>query len=56
MGKEGQTVPLMTDEFIQTISDRYIELFEKITGETFQKQTVSEEEIPRIVDQIIEGL
>ncbi len=56
MGKEGQTVPLMTDEFIQTISDRYIELFEKITGETFQKQMVSEEEIPRIVDQIIEGL
>jgi phosphoribosylaminoimidazole-succinocarboxamide synthase len=56
MGKEGQTVPLMTDEFVQTISDRYIELFEKITGETFQKQTVSEEEIPRIVDQIIEGL
>jgi phosphoribosylaminoimidazole-succinocarboxamide synthase len=56
MGKEGQTVPLMTDEFIQTISDRYIELFEKITGEIFQKQTVSEEEIPRIVDQIIEGL
>jgi len=56
MGKEGQTAPLMTDEFVQTISDRYIELFEKITGETFQKQTVSEEEIPRIVDQIIEGL
>jgi phosphoribosylaminoimidazole-succinocarboxamide synthase len=56
MGKEGQTVPLMTDEFVETISDRYIELFEKITGETFQKQTVSEEEIPRIVDQIIEGL
>ena len=56
MGKEGQTVPLMNDEFIQTISDRYIELFEKITGETFQKQMVSEEEIPRIVDQIIEGL
>ena len=56
MGKEGQTVPLMTDEFIQIISDRYIELFEKITGETFQKQMVSEEEIPRIVDQIIEGL
>lgn len=56
MGKEGQTAPLMTDEFVQTISDRYIELFEKITGEIFQKQTVSEEEIPRIVDQIIEGL
>jgi phosphoribosylaminoimidazole-succinocarboxamide synthase len=56
MGKEGQTVPLMTDEFVETISDRYIELFEKITGETFQKQMVSEEEIPRIVDQIIEGL
>ncbi|MEN2282500.1 phosphoribosylaminoimidazolesuccinocarboxamide synthase [Algoriphagus sp. SE2] len=36
-GKEGQSVPEMTDEIVESISDRYIELFEKITGEKFQK-------------------
>jgi phosphoribosylaminoimidazole-succinocarboxamide synthase len=36
-GKEGQTVPEMTDDFIQSVSDRYIELFEHITGKKFTK-------------------
>ena len=36
-GDEGQTVPTMTDEYVNTVSDRYIELFENITGEKFQK-------------------
>lgn len=36
-GKDGQEVPEMTDEIVQSISDRYIELFEKITGEKFVK-------------------
>jgi phosphoribosylaminoimidazole-succinocarboxamide synthase len=36
-GKYGQVVPEMTDEIVQSISDRYIELFEKITGEKFVK-------------------
>ncbi|WP_026946559.1 phosphoribosylaminoimidazolesuccinocarboxamide synthase [Algoriphagus marincola] len=36
-GKDGQVVPKMTDEIVQSISDRYIELFEKITGEKFVK-------------------
>jgi phosphoribosylaminoimidazole-succinocarboxamide synthase len=35
MGKEGQSVPEMSDEWINTIRDRYIELFEKITGQKF---------------------
>jgi phosphoribosylaminoimidazole-succinocarboxamide synthase len=35
MGKEGQTVPDMSDEWIDTISKRYIELFEKVTGRSF---------------------
>ncbi len=34
-GKEGQTVPFMSDEFVAEISERYIELFEHITGEKF---------------------
>lgn len=36
-GKEGQKLPVMDNEIIKMISDRYIELFEKITGETFLK-------------------
>ena len=36
-GLEGQTVPKMKDEYIQTVSDRYIELYESITGEDFVK-------------------
>lgn len=38
MGKEGQTVPVMSDEWIEQISARYIELFEKVTGKTFERQ------------------
>ena len=37
-GKAGQQVPEMTDEIVQSISDRYIELYEHITGETFVKE------------------
>ena len=36
-GKAGQTVPEMTDEIVKSISDRYIELYENIVGEKFQK-------------------
>jgi len=40
-GLEGQTVPHMSDEYIGTVSDRYIELYENITGETFEKANIS---------------
>ena len=36
-GKEGQQVPEMTDAIVNSITDRYIELYEHITGEKFQK-------------------
>jgi phosphoribosylaminoimidazole-succinocarboxamide synthase len=42
MGKEGQQVPEMTDAWIGEISDRYIELFETITGEQFIRAENSE--------------
>jgi phosphoribosylaminoimidazole-succinocarboxamide synthase len=45
MGKEGQTVPEMSDEWIDTISKRYIELYEKVTGKAFVPTTFTEEEI-----------
>ncbi|WP_336070317.1 phosphoribosylaminoimidazolesuccinocarboxamide synthase [Mesoflavibacter sp. CH_XMU1404-2] len=40
-GLEGQTVPKMSDEYIKSVSDRYIELYENIMGETFVKADVS---------------
>lgn len=40
-GLEGQTVPFMSDDYIDTISERYIELYENIMGETFVKADVS---------------
>jgi len=36
-GNAGQTVPEMTDEYVNQVSDRYIELYENIIGEKFQK-------------------
>lgn len=41
-GKEGQQIPELTDEKIEEISNRYIELFEQITGEAFVKADVSD--------------
>ncbi|MCX2681512.1 phosphoribosylaminoimidazolesuccinocarboxamide synthase [Galbibacter sp. EGI 63066] len=40
-GKEGQQIPEMTDDYINTVSKRYIELYENITGEKFVKADVS---------------
>lgn len=40
-GKEGQTVPEMTDDFVGLVSDRYIELFENITGDKFDRVDTS---------------
>jgi phosphoribosylaminoimidazole-succinocarboxamide synthase len=44
MGKEGQTVPEMSDEWIATISGRYIELYEKLIGEPFSPAEISDED------------
>jgi phosphoribosylaminoimidazole-succinocarboxamide synthase len=41
-GLEGQTVPFMSDEYIESVSERYIELYENITGTTFEKADVSD--------------
>ena len=40
-GLEGQRVPEMTDAYIETVSGRYVELYENITGETFVKADIS---------------
>jgi phosphoribosylaminoimidazole-succinocarboxamide synthase len=44
MGKEGQSVPEMSDEWIATISGRYIELYEKLIGAPFKPQEISDQE------------
>jgi phosphoribosylaminoimidazole-succinocarboxamide synthase len=53
MGKEGQTVPEMSDEWVNTISRRYIELYEKVLGEKFIAQSLaSEETYQRIISSL----
>ena len=53
MGKAGQTVPEMGDEWIQTISNRYIELYEKIIGLKFVPVELSDEETEKkILDEL----
>ncbi|NCI47098.1 phosphoribosylaminoimidazolesuccinocarboxamide synthase [Sediminibacterium soli] len=49
MGKEGQTVPDMSDEWIDTISKRYIELYEKVTGKNFIPEKPGEKEVEQKV-------
>ena len=56
MGQEGQTVPEMSDAWIQTISNRYIELYEKIIGERFVPAKLSDEETKRLVEEELEKL
>jgi phosphoribosylaminoimidazole-succinocarboxamide synthase len=53
MGKEGQTVPAMSKEWIQTISNRYIELYNKLIGQPFEPNQLSDEETEhRIVEAL----
>ena len=47
-GEEGQTVPEMTDEIVNNISDRYIELYENITGNKFEKAPYNNDVYERI--------
>jgi phosphoribosylaminoimidazole-succinocarboxamide synthase len=47
-GLEGQKVPFMSDEYIETVSERYIELYENITGEKFIKADVFMSELRKI--------
>ncbi|WP_019671510.1 phosphoribosylaminoimidazolesuccinocarboxamide synthase [Eudoraea adriatica] len=54
-GLEGQTVPEMTDEYINQVSERYIELYQNITGETFIKADLSNIQ-QRIEDNVLNYL
>ncbi|WP_026915839.1 phosphoribosylaminoimidazolesuccinocarboxamide synthase [Christiangramia portivictoriae] len=54
-GLEGQEVPLMSDEYIESVSERYIELYENITGDTFRKADISNIE-SRIEQNVLDYL
>ncbi len=47
-GEKGQKVPEMTEEVVKSISDRYIELYEKITGTNFRREEMSEDIYERL--------
>lgn len=53
-GKEGQQVPEMTPQIVTSISDRYIELFENITGDTFVKNRGTEGDIAERIQKNVE--
>jgi phosphoribosylaminoimidazole-succinocarboxamide synthase len=57
-GKEGQAIPHMSDEWINEISDRYIELYEKVTGETFVRNPLDhiEQRIEKNVNEALSKL
>ncbi len=55
-GKEGQEIPEMTNDVVNRISERYIELYEHVTGKTFVKEDVNEEEIVAKITKELEHL
>ena len=55
-GKEGQQVPEMTPEYVNSVSERYIELYEKVTGHKFEKAPESEDLIKRIEKNVMNYL
>ena len=56
MGKAGQQVPEMTDEYVNSVSDRYIELYEHIVGEKFQKADEHDDLAARIEKNVTDYL
>jgi phosphoribosylaminoimidazole-succinocarboxamide synthase len=56
MGKEGQTVPEMNDDWVNTISQRYIELYETVIGEKFIPQELDDEETYRLITEALKEI
>lgn len=56
MGKEGQTVPEMNDDWVNTISQRYIELYETVIGEKFIPQELGDEETYRLITEALKEI
>jgi phosphoribosylaminoimidazole-succinocarboxamide synthase len=56
MGKEGQTVPAMNGEWVNIISQRYIELYETVIGKKFQPEQLSDEETFNRINQSLQKI
>lgn len=54
MGKEGQTVPEMSDEWVETISKRYIELYEQVIGAPFEPAPISEDSLYALITNALQ--
>ncbi len=55
-GKDGQQVPEMTEDVVGSISERYIELYEVVTGKTFVKHDVNNSEVQRKLEEALAGM
>lgn len=55
-GKEGQLIPEMTTEVVNAISDRYIELYEQVTGKKFVKEPISETDMQTKLEAALQQL
>lgn len=55
-GKDGQQVPEMNDAFVESVSNRYIELFENITGQAFKKEDVAPADQEKTIIETLKGL
>ncbi|MFN8243136.1 MAG: phosphoribosylaminoimidazolesuccinocarboxamide synthase [Ferruginibacter sp.] len=56
MGKQGQTVPAMTDEWVETISRRYIELYEAVIGKKFEPLQLPDTETEKLIVEALAGI
>jgi phosphoribosylaminoimidazole-succinocarboxamide synthase len=56
MNEPGQTMPEITDEYAESVSERYIELYEHITGEKFDKATETGDIAARIEKNVADCL
>jgi phosphoribosylaminoimidazole-succinocarboxamide synthase len=56
MNEPGQTMPEITDEYAESVSERYIELYEHIVGEKFERENSDEDIAQRIEKNVSEWL
>lgn len=56
MGKEGQTIPEMTEDFVNEVSEKYIGLFERITNQSFERIVMTDEEIEASLNDYLHTL
>jgi phosphoribosylaminoimidazole-succinocarboxamide synthase len=56
MNEPGQVMPEITDEYADSVSERYIELYEHIVGEKFERETSNEDIAARIEKNVTDWL